>query len=97
MKQAEEANSTTAGHVWAAFAEGVPVSVDLLLRTKGDTRLWGQISFTPVLSEIDGTVENHVRLITSSNDFSMSYLQTSVRWASIRTQDQLAEVHMQDL
>nr|AML77241.1 putative LOV domain-containing protein [Coccomyxa subellipsoidea] len=61
---AEEADSTTAGHVWAAYAEGVPVSVDLLLRTKGDTRLWGQISFTPVLSEIDGTVENHVGVIT---------------------------------
>lgn len=56
-----------AGSVWAAFAAGAAVSVDLLLRTKGDTRLWGQISFTPVLSEIDGTVENHVSLMDGSS------------------------------
>lgn len=50
----------TAGRVATAFAAGEPISVELLLCTKGDTRMWGQISFTPVLSETDGTVENHV-------------------------------------
>ncbi|CAL8464108.1 g3643 [Coccomyxa elongata] len=61
---AEEADVATAGHVTEAFAAGEPISVELLLCTKGDTRMWGQISFTPVLSETDGTVENHVGVIT---------------------------------
>ena len=58
--QAEEADVATAGRVAAAFAAGEPINVELLLCTKGETRMWGQISFTPVLSETDGTVENHV-------------------------------------
>ncbi|BDA49232.1 probable signal transduction histidine-protein kinase BarA at N-terminal half [Coccomyxa sp. Obi] len=61
---AEEADMATARRVAAAFAAGEPISMELLLCTKGDTRMWGQISFTPVLSESDGTVENHVGVIT---------------------------------
>lgn len=58
--QAEEADVATARRVAAAFAAGEPISVELLLCTKGETRMWGQISFTPVLSETNGSVENHV-------------------------------------
>jgi hypothetical protein len=43
-----------------SFAAARPVSIELLLCTKGDTLLWSQISFTPVFSEADGLVDNYV-------------------------------------
>jgi len=62
VAQAEEADTAVAAQVLAAFAAGQPVSVELLMCNRGGTRSWIQISFTPVLSEVDGTVDNHVSL-----------------------------------
>lgn len=69
--QAEEADTAAPAEVLAAFAAGQPVSVELLMCTRAGTRFWIQISFTPVLSEVDGSVDNHVGL---SDTFKSTYI-----------------------
>ena len=45
-----------------AINEGHPISAELPLSTKLGSRIWSQMSMTPVMSESDpSTVENHVR------------------------------------
>ena len=60
--QAKDASKEELQRVSCAINEGHPISAELPLSTKLGSRIWSQMSMTPVLSESDpSAVENHVR------------------------------------
>lgn len=65
MWQAQDSDQRTVAGVSQSFAAAQPVSVELLLCTKGNVLLWSQISFTPVFSEAGDAVDNYVRSVPS--------------------------------